>query len=140
MSLFANVEFSSVQWGRTSALNTLRSFAAGLAWAVVVLISSGGSAASGWWFIPVVLPAGYVMFLPIYFLTCKIMTAFSGDIGQLGVNLMTFLLALAVAVGDPLVYFLHRAKPYLVPTHTRKPINVTTVLYVTDPERAGSSG
>jgi hypothetical protein len=67
------------------------------------------------------------------------MTTFAGDIGQLGVNLMTFLLALAIAVGDPGIYFLHRNKPHLVPTHTFKPINLTLVLFVVDPERAGSA-
>jgi hypothetical protein len=54
MGLFSNVDFGSVQWGRTIALNTLRALSAGLVWAVVVLFASGGSAQSGWWFIPII--------------------------------------------------------------------------------------
>lgn len=129
-----NVDFRSVQWGRTIMLNTMRAFSAGLVWGVFALFSTGSFASLVG--IPIIMAAGYVMFLPFYFLTCKIMNAVAGDFGQMGVNILTIILALAISVGDPAIYFLHREKPHLVPLEVYKPFNVTMVLYVMDPASA----
>lgn len=119
----------SVQWGATIALNTMRAFSAGLVWAVVTLFSGG----PGWWLLPFLLAAGYVLMLPGYFLACKIAAVFIGDYAQIGIGLLTLIIALGIAVGDPGVYFLRKSKPHWVPVETFKPINVAMVLYVMHP-------
>ena len=134
-------DFKKVQWGRTLWLNLLRAFAAGVVWAIVMLIASFSNPPSAdappWYALPFILPIGYLFVLPMFLITAKIFVAFTGDIGELGVGLATILFGLALAVGDPLVFTLHRLKPALVPTEKFNFLNFALVLYVLDPLKAG---
>ena len=72
-------------------------------------------------------------------LAVKIFTAFAGDwLGQLSVGIATFLFALGIAVGDPLVYILHKQKPDFVPTEKFNFFNFALVLFVLDPAKVAA--
>ena len=141
-------DFKKVQWGRTLWLNLLRAFAAGVVWAIVVLVASfynsATSAGMPWYALPFILPIAYLFFLPVYLISAKIFTAiiaaFVSDfqnLADLFISLVTIVFGLAIAVGDPLVFALHRTKPRLVPTERFNFVNVALVLYVLDPAKIG---
>ncbi|MHB1861339.1 MAG: hypothetical protein ACYCVL_00080 [Gemmatimonadaceae bacterium] len=133
-------DLRKVRWGATARLNMLRACAAGLVWAVIVLIASWGQltapGATPWWAIPFIAGLGYVGFVITFLLAAKIMTAVGGDAGKLGVAVVTFVSGLAIAVGDPLVFVLHRKNPARVPVEKFRPVNVVLVLFVLDPIKA----
>lgn len=133
-------DFEKVQWRRTLWLNLLRAFCAGIVWGIVMLIASFSNPSSAgappWYALPFLLPIGYLFLLPIYLISAKIVTTFIGGIGELAVGLTTMFLGLALAVGDPLVFILHRTNPAMVPTEKFKLLNFSLVLYVLDPMKA----
>lgn len=130
----------SVQWGPTIRLNSLRATAAGAVWAIIMLVTAGpgAGASSGtpWWSLPIILGLGYMISLPMFFLAAKIMTTFAGEAGELGVRFGTFVCGLAIALGDPLIYLLHRRQPSWVPVETFRPFNATMVIFVMNPVKA----
>lgn len=132
-------DIKKVQWGRTIWLNLLRAFCAGIVWGIVMLIASFGNRPSAdappWYAIPFLAPLMYLFFLPIFFISAKIFTAFVGGLGEFVVGIFTIFLGLAVAVGDPLVFTLHKLKPALVPTERFNFLNPTLVLFVFDPNK-----
>jgi hypothetical protein len=127
--------------GPTLALHLLRAFSAGLVWAIVMLFANGGSPGGPtWWMMPFVLPFAYLFAVPIYFLAVKFFTAFAGDgLGQLCVAVVTIPFAVGIAVGDPLVYILHKTKPSFVPTEKFNLINFVLILFVLDPAKAAAA-
>jgi hypothetical protein len=138
MALFSNINFKAVQWKPTLILHALRAFCAGLVWAIVLLFA-GGTAGGGpsWWSMPVMFPLAYILAFPFYLLVAKMFLAFMGDgLGQLAVGLVMLIFAVGIAVGDPLVYLLHKKRPDLVPTETFRLVNLVAVLFVLDPARA----
>lgn len=131
-------DIKKVQWGRTLGLNLLRAAAAGVVWGIIMLFASGGSPAPDappWFALPFILPIGYLFVLPLFMLTAKIFVAFTGGIGELAVGLATIFFGLGLAVGDPLVFTLHRLKPALVPTEKFNFINFALILFVLDPNK-----
>lgn len=140
-------DFKKVQWGRTLWLNLLRALAAGVVWAIVgVVVALSNPQEQSPWYAFLVLPLGtplaYLVMLPVYFLVVKIMYAISAisgveGLGEFGAGAMAIVFGLALAVGDPLVFALHRAKPGLVPTEKFSFLNFALVLYVLDPAKVG---
>ena len=134
MNAFSKINFKAVQWGPTLLLHLLRSFAAGVVWAFILLVAnSGSSSGPSWWAMPFVLPFAYFVALPFYFLVAKIATAVAGDAIALGVAIVTLIFALGIVVGDPLVYILHKNKPEFVPIEKFNFVNFVIVLFVLDP-------
>lgn len=132
MSIFPAINFKAVQWPQTLKLHVLRAFCAGLVWAVVVLFAGGPQ----WWSAPIVVPAMYVIGFPFYLLGAKLFLTFMGDgLGQLTVGLVMLGFAIGIAVGDPLVYFIGRKWPDMVPTQKFRLLNFATVLFVLDPAK-----
>jgi hypothetical protein len=131
-------DFKKVQWGRTLALNMMRAFAAGIVWGIVMLMTGNGSGSPDsprWFLMPFFLPAAYLGILPIFLITSKIITSTLGQLGEMGVGMMTLLLGLGLAVGDPIVYLVHKLKPSLVPTEKFSFINIVLILFVLDPTK-----
>jgi len=127
-----------IQWGRTLGLNLLRAFAAGVVWGIVMLFASAGSPdpnAPPWFAMPFFLPFGYLFFLPCFLIAGKLVTMVGGGIGELAVGLGTIIFGLGIAVGDPLVFALHKLKPALVPTEKFSFINFAIVVFVLDPNK-----
>jgi len=129
-------DFRRVQWGATTRVNILRAFAAGLVWMVVATIASvrqtGGSTLLHWWTIPFITGLGYIGLVMLFLPVAKLLTAFGGDAGKTGVNVLTFIGGLLVAVGDPLVFMVQRKWPNLVPAERFRPFNAALVVFVVD--------
>lgn len=130
-------DIKKVQWGRTLGLNLLRAAAAGIVWGIVMLFATAGARAEGppWFAIPILLPVAYLVMLPCWFIAAKIVTLFGGGLGEMGVGLGSIFFGLGLAVGDPLVFTLHKVKPALVPTEKFNFINLALVLFVLDPQK-----
>ena len=127
------------RWGSTLWLNLLRAFAAGIVWGLGILVvnlTTGEPSATPWYTVPFVAPFTYLLFVPIFLLTGKIFTTFVGGIGELAVGFFSFVLSLMIAVGDPLVFLLHRQAPHLVPVDRFGFMNFKLVLFVLDTEPA----
>lgn len=127
------------RWGSTLWLNLLRAFAAGIVWGLgilVVTLTTGEPSATPWYTVPFVAPFTYLLFVPIFLLAGKIFTTFVGGIGELAVGFFSFVLSLMIAVGDPLVFLLHRQVPHLVPVDRFGFMNFKLVLFVLDTEPA----
>ncbi|ETX08311.1 hypothetical protein [Candidatus Entotheonella palauensis] len=125
----------NVRWGNTLWLNLLRAIAAGIVWAIFALIVNSDSPdAPSWWSLPFLAPIMYFILLPIYYITAKILTAILGDIIEGAINLMTFLCSFAIAIGDPLVFILHKFKPEFVPVDEYKFMNFRFVIMVLNEE------
>jgi len=139
MSAFSFADdIKKVQWGRTICLNMMRALAAGIVWGIVLLVTgngSGGADAPQWFMLPIMLPLGYLFIVPMFLIIGKIMTAILGQLGEIGVGMMTLLMGLGLAVGDPLVYLLYKLKPALVPTEKFNILNFALILFVLDPNK-----
>lgn len=131
-------DFKRIQWGRTIWLNLLRAFAAGIVFAIIAFfaelkhLSLANSLQC--LALPFGMAIGYLVFAPIFLIISKIVTAvFPGTWGEGVVGLCMIFFGLSLAFGDPLVYFLHKSKPHLVPTETFKFFNLVFVMFVLDP-------
>jgi hypothetical protein len=135
MSAFSlRTDFKKVQWVRTLWLNLLRAFAAGLVVTIIVLISGGNTGPSGppLFAMPFLAPLMYLLVLPAYLVAAKIMTNLGGGVGVL---IVSVILGLVLAAGDPLVFALHKLQPTLVPTEKFHFMNFTLCLWVLDPQK-----
>jgi len=71
-------------------------------------------------YFPIILPIGLIAF----FLT-KANVPFAG--------LFAIFISLTIAIGDPLVYLVHKIKPELVPVEKYGFFNLQIIIYVTNP-------
>lgn len=132
MSLFPNIDFKAVQWQPTLQLHLVRSFSAGVVWAVVMLLNGSGAEALG---APFLFPLMYFIGMPIYLGLAKGAAAIMGPDGwgPAIVGFTTLIFAIGIVVGDPVVYFLDKKWPQLVPVETFKVVNFVVVLFVYPP-------
>lgn len=113
-------DFRSVIWGQTLVLNFFRSFAAGIVWFIVSI------------FVKPANPA-LLLFPLVYFLILMPTGIISGKLSEKGVpfaGLFTKFISLLVAVGDPLVYVLHKIKPGSVPVEKFSFFNFYVIIFV----------
>lgn len=130
MSIIPGIDLKTVDWKATMQLHLLRSAGAGLVWSVVFLLAAGnGPDAPPWWAMPFALPVIYFIGLPFYLLVARVASGF-GDMGRAFAGFITLVLAIGIFVGDPLVYFLHKKRPDLVPVERFRPLNFVSVLFV----------
>jgi len=112
-------DFKNLLWGQTFWLNILRAFCAGIVWAIVafVMLLKDPDRFNGPnpLIFPLLAVVMYPFFLVIFLIFGKVVTLITGGAGELAAAIMMFMAGLAVAVGDPLVFMLHRIKPALVP-------------------------
>lgn len=103
-----------VSWGDTVKVNLVRSTMAGIVWFVfafiMAIVDSTNFEMAGA-FCMLLMPVVYFCF----FLPLGMVSLVIGKIFPI-VNIATWIPAIAIVPGDPLVYFLHKAKPHLVPT------------------------
>lgn len=126
------INFRQVRWGATLWVHLLRAAAAGLVWALIVML------VSGWHPILVGFPAfwaaSYVVTLPLAIVVGKILTMLVGDVGF---GLAMLLFTIGLLPGDPLVHWLHRTRPSMVPVERFGVMNFMLIMFVLD-EAKGS--
>jgi len=118
-------DFKSIIWKETLWLNLLRSFFAGLVWLVVMSTQIGAEAYI------------YLLF-PFMYLFILLPMALGGHIlSSLGVpfaGVFAAVLSIMIIVGDPFVFFLHKARPEWVPVKEFSFVNFSVVMFVLDEE------
>lgn len=120
----SNTSLDNVQWGATLLLNLLRSVAAGIVWFVIRLImqDSFGEAAS-----MLLLPVVYfVILLPL-----GLLAIFLANAGVPYIGLVSLVAAVAIVVGDPILFLISLIKPNLLPVRNYSPINFKLIMLVT---------
>jgi peptidoglycan/LPS O-acetylase OafA/YrhL len=118
-------DFKNIHWPSTMKYNLLRASGAGIVWLVLALLTGQGWHAFTMLFFPVVF---LVFFLPI-----GLFAAWLSSLGIPWVGLVAALIAVFVAVGDPLVFVLKKARPELVPAEKVKFFNLQTVIFILSP-------
>lgn len=117
----ANIEFSNINWKSTLWLNLLRSVSAGITWFIIRAFLQDGEAAS-----MLLLPVVYlVILLPLGLLAIGL-----SRVGVPFVSLLSLMAAIAIVVGDPLLYLVSLFKPDIVPMKNFSPINFALILFV----------
>lgn len=120
----SNTSLDSVQWGATLLLNFLRSVAAGIVWFVIRLFmhDSFGEAAS-----MLLLPALYFAIL----LPLGLLAIFLTNVGVPYIGLVSLVAAVAIVVGDPILFLISLIKPNFLPVRNYSPINFKLIMLVT---------
>jgi hypothetical protein len=139
MSAFSfSKDFKKVQWALTLWINLLRAFAAGSVITVIMLIFgvNTGPNAPPLLAIPFLAPLIYLIGLPAYLIAAKMMSLVAGGAGGIGVLIVSALLGTVLALGDPLVFALHKFRPALVPMEKFNFMNFTVCLWVLDPRKS----
>lgn len=115
-------DFKRINWPATALYNLIRSASAGIVWFVIMLFTSQPSDA--WHALG--LPLAYFAFLLPLGLFC----AFLIDRGVPLAGLVTILFALILAVGDPLLFVVHKIKPTLLPVDRPGFFNFKLIIFV----------
>lgn len=121
------------KWGPTLGLHLMRSLSAGLIWSIVMLVAGSKDMPP---FMPMIIVVGFYFVTVWMFMgVCKFMSIFVGGLADLIWNLFTLVAALGIAVGDPVLFFLNKCKPGLLPVQKFNFVNFAMILWVTDPEK-----
>lgn len=125
-------DFQNVKWGATLRYNMLRALCAGLVFSAVGLLffTQGPKSKDTLSFLLIawiIIPIGY----PFFFLPLGLLLNFLGNLFA-PFRLPAFGFSLMIAIGDPLVFFLHKAYRNLVPVRTPGFFNLQMVIFVLD--------
>jgi hypothetical protein len=113
-------------WKETFMYNGLRAVAAGIVWAIVASID--GTFPGSPSLLPIAMPLGYFTMLLPMGLILSWLSSFFFLAGW-----MAGFVALIVAVGDPLVFALSKAKPDIVPAERPSFFSLRIIHFVLSP-------
>jgi hypothetical protein len=124
--------FKDIAWGQTILLHLMRSVCAAVVWTIVAFACGAKAEAFQ---ILIMVPAGYLLGVPIIFGMLKIVAGiFSivglGEFANLGYGLFSLIGALGIMVGDPLLFALNKIKPGLLPVEKFGFLNFCMILFV----------
>lgn len=124
-----SVSLGSVNWAATAKLALVRGIAASLVWCVVMVFLLPAAALPGF-FIQNIL--GLVIGAPLFHLLVRGVHRVLGGLPFVGLvcNILLFVTALTVAVGDPIVFLLNRQFPELLGLADFKFINLVPAIFV----------
>lgn len=134
-------DFKRIRWKETLQVNALRAFAAGIVWAFICLFIMIGDPKTGTgltygqlFLLPIGTVAGYLaIYMPL-----GIFFSFLSSMGIPLVGFVAALFALIVAVGDPVMFIIHKVKPGLVPVKDYSFICFRLIIFVLDMENTNS--
>ncbi len=115
-------DFKHVSWPDTLKYNFVRSAAAGIVWCLLGLLSG----AKWQSFQMLLFPICYFIFM----LPLGMLTGWLSGRGVPWVGLFAAFVALSVAIGDPLVFALKKAKPELLPVDHPRFFSLRVVIFV----------
>lgn len=132
MSDFQFADLGKVAWPATIKLALARGFFSGLMIAIIqnIVLSDQAGAASAFLIVPLGMA---VLAIPIGLLCLLVGKVASLFVPALGLFFRA-IGALAVCLGDPLVYLLHRQFPDLFDIADFRFFNFTPLIFITDPE------
>jgi hypothetical protein len=119
-------DYRRVDWSATARLNLLRSAFAGLVWALFQWLAGAvpGAVAVG---TVVAFPLAYAVFM----LPFGLLAAWLASVGVPVAGWFTVVFAVLMAMGDPLVWLVHRNRPSWVPVDRPALMNLRLVIFVT---------
>jgi hypothetical protein len=128
-------DFRSIDWGATIKHNLLRAFCAGIVWAVVGFIAGGNQPKIPGR--PAEFDTGFLLGMPLLFPVMYLIILLPMGVicGKLAsvipfVGWITFLFAILIVVGDPLVCIFSLFAPGLVPMHKPGFLMFTLIVYL----------
>lgn len=113
-------DFKSIDWGSTLYLNFVRSLAAGIVWFIISALTHN-------------ITFSLLLFPIVYFVILLPVGIIAGKMSEKGVQfagLFAMFISLLVAVGDPVVFILHKFKPEFVPVKDFNFISLKIVIFV----------
>jgi len=117
---------SRIMWKDTFKHNGLRALGAGIAWAIITTIV--GNFEGNPLLLPIAMPLGYFVFILPFGLVMSWLSSFIPWVG-----LMAWFIGFFVAVGDPLVFFLNKARPDIVPVERPSFFSPRVITFVLSP-------
>jgi hypothetical protein len=118
-------DFRRIDWPATLRLNLLRAVFAGLFWALLQLIAGQASA-----LVALVMVAAFPIGYAGFMLPFGLVAAWLASVGVPFAAWITGVFAVIVAVGDPLVWVLHRSRPSWVPADRPAFMSLRLVIFV----------
>jgi hypothetical protein len=133
-------DFNKVNWAATLQLNMMRTFFAGIIWAIV-LAFSGSKGEVPIFAVPFIAPIAYICILPFLMATIRIIDAMPFLIGgrfiaDIVIIIFPFAIVAAIALGDPFVFALQKFQPRLVPMQAFQVVNFVWCIFVLDPRKS----
>ncbi len=117
-----------VQWGRTAWVGFLRSFFAGIIWAIFMMMQGEAFAQS----VQMLLfPLIYYVFLLPFGMVCGLLSSW----GVPFVGLVTILFSVMIVIGDPFVFILSKINERIVPVENFGFLNFRLIIFVLDEEK-----
>ena len=127
-----------VDWKATITLQALRAFIAGVIWAIIFAVAGNSQMA-----LPALVGTLFFYLGGVWFyligirIVASIVDAVSGDsFGQIIYGLSTLLFCFGIVVADPVLFFLRKSNPMIVPLEKFGFVNMTVIIFVVDEDRA----
>jgi hypothetical protein len=137
-------DLDKVLWGKTIWLNLMRAFSAGIVVTLVILlfgvkITEGGLPLFA---IPLIAPLAYIFIIPALILFFQLNRIIIGSNHPLTLLISIFYslsFGVLMALGDPLVFLLHKVNPSLVPQQKYNFMNFVWCIFVLDPKKTNTN-
>lgn len=125
-------DFRSILWGPTLRLNLMRAVAAGVVVAVIVCITGGPNKAdvSSRLVMAMVMPLAYPIVYLVFMLPFGLLSLLLASLGVPFVGLISLVMSLYAAIGDPLMFVLSKLKPEWIPVDNFKFLNFVMIMFV----------
>lgn len=115
-------DLKNVNWSSTLRYNTLRAAGAGVAWCIIALLAGVKWQAFTMLLFPVFY---YVSLLPF-----GLLAGWLSGLGVPWIGLFAAIAALMICVGDPLVFFLKKFRPEIVPIDKAPFLSLKTIIFI----------
>lgn len=123
-------DFGRIAWLPTLVTLGLRALAAGVVWTLIILVQ--GMAAANPVEATLVLLVGFPLTIIVFFVPVGLAAQFLSGLGVPVVGLLTYLAALVIMVGDPLLFILHKLF-HILPLRDFRPFNFEYFIWVIKP-------
>ena len=123
-------DIKKIDWGSTLKYNLMRAVAAGIVWGFVMLITDPAKNALPALFTPIFFPVIYLFLVTVVIGVLSLYARSPFPFAELAAGITMLLWAFVVAVGDPLIYLLHKRKPGFVPVDQPRFFDFHLVVFV----------
>lgn len=122
-------DFKFIVWKSTLQVTVVRAIASGPVWFIIMLLT--GQSFPQALLMLVGFPIAYILF----FMPLGMLCGFLSKMGLPIVGLLTIAFSFMIVLADPIVYFIHKSNPKLVPVKEFGFFNFCMFIYVIDEER-----
>jgi hypothetical protein len=119
-----------VDWGSTIKYNLMRAVAAGVVWGFFMLVTDPTKNALPALFTPILFPVIYLCLVTVVVGVLSLYARSPFPFAELIAALTMLFWAFVVAVGDPLIYLLHKRKPEIVPVRQPRFFDFHLIVFV----------